>query len=343
LGLYYWGGRYEERPRMAHDYTPEDHRDVTAATAGPCKQFRDACHDKWKSTQPQRAPKILYHYTKAEAFQQILNSRTLWASDIRYMNDASEVTYVSDILKSIIKDAMKSVHEDDERELLERIAKTFNVTDIVRVFALCFSELHDSIPQWIAYAGRCGGFAMGMRIDPNGLQAKLADEIQPNRLVKVMYDNDKLVAFSKDLVAQVVKLYHDARDQVAEHLRTFIMADFCKAWTEGFSHLLLSFKQPGFEHEKEWRLVYHVSRFDQGAQYHLGYHVGTMGLIPHLPVKLIHTGPGFYHNRFPLVEVVQGPTAERKLAGEALMGFLYVLGYEPPAVTVKASEMPLRF
>src|SRR5262249_23419052 len=93
---------------------------------------------------------------------------------------------------------------------------TFNVTDMARVFALCFSALRDSIPQWIAYAGRRGGFAMGMRIDPTGLQAKLADEIQPNRLVKVVYDNDKLVALSKDLITQVVKLYRDARDQVAE-------------------------------------------------------------------------------------------------------------------------------
>ena len=326
---------------MAQDYTPEDRRTIDAVTDGPCKQFRDACYDKWKGTQPQREPKIVYHYTKAEAFRQILNSGTLWASDIRYMNDASEVTYVSDILKSIIKDAMKSVHEDDEREFLERIANGFNVTDMVRVFALCFSELHDSIPQWIAYAGRRGGFAMGMHIDPNRLQAKLEDEIQPNRLVKVVYDNDKLVAFSKDLIAQVVKLYHDARDQVAEHLRTFIMARFCAAWMDGFSQLLLSFKQPGFKHEQEWRLVYYIRRFDEGAQYHVGYHVGTMGLIPHLSLKLIHTHPGLHYNRFPLVEVVQGPTAERELAGEALMDFLRHLGYE--MVKVRASEMPLRF
>src|SRR2546430_1194487 len=114
---------------MAHDYTQEEFRTVDAATVDPCKQIQDACRDKWKSTRPQRAPKILYHYTYAEAFQKILSSGTVWASDIRYMNDASEVTYVSDILKSVIKDVMKSVHEDEERELLERIAKTFNVTE----------------------------------------------------------------------------------------------------------------------------------------------------------------------------------------------------------------------
>jgi hypothetical protein len=282
---------------MAHDYTREEHLTVQAATADPCQKIRDACHDKWKSTQPQIAPRILYHYTNAEALQKILKSGTFWASDIRYMNDASEVTHVADILKSVINEAMKSVHEDDERELLERIARTFNITDMgVRAFALCFSELDDSIPQWIAYAGRRGGFAIGMKIRPHLLQAKFADKIQPNRLVKVVYDDDKLVDFSKDLIAQVVKLYQGARVQVAEHLKTFMIGDFCRAASDGFSHLLFSFKQPGFEHEKEWRLLYQLNRWEEDAQsqyQQLQYHVGAMGLIPHLPLKLTNA-TGFY-------------------------------------------------
>jgi hypothetical protein len=125
---------------MALDYTQEELRTVNARLANPCKELLDACRDKWKSTQPQTIPDILYHYTKAVIFQEILNSRTIWASDIRYMNDASEATYVSDILKSVIKEAKRSVHGDDECELLERISKTFDITEMLRVFALCFSE-----------------------------------------------------------------------------------------------------------------------------------------------------------------------------------------------------------
>jgi hypothetical protein len=324
----------------------EEMSSIGAATAGPCNDIRTACNDKWKSTQPIRAPKILYHYTKPEAFQKILESGTVWASDIRYMNDASEVTHVADILKSIIKEAVKSVHEDDERELLERIAKTFNVTDMVRVFACCFSELGDSIPQWIAYAGRRGGFAMGLGLRPHILQSQYATKdgtvaVVSGQLVKVVYDDDKLVTFSKDLIAHVVKLYRDARVQVAEHLRTFIMARFCQAWQDGFSPLLLSFKQPGFQHEQEWRLVYYLSRFERSDEAPQ-YHVGTMGLTPHLPLKLIKTH-GFHSGHFPLLEVVVGPTAERELALEASKFFLAELGYSSALISVKASKMPLRF
>ena|ERR1700730_12932541 len=324
---------------MAHDYTQEESRAVEAATVGPCKQIQDACRDKWKGTQPQRAPKILYHYTKAATFQEILNSGTIWASDIRYMNDASEVTYVSDILKSVIKEAKRSVHGDHECKLLERIS-TFDITEMFRVFALCFSELHDSIPQWIAYAGRRGGFAIGMKLDPRLLQVEHEEGgAQTGYLVKVVYDDDKLRAVSQDLIAQLVELYRHARDQVAEHLRIFVMARFSQAWQSGFSDLMLSFKQPGFEHEKEWRLVCPVLKWEEkGTQ----YHVGVMGLIPHLPLKLTHT-VGVSSGRFPVAEVIQGPTAERELALEALRRFLDGLGYMSPLVPVRASKMPLRF
>jgi hypothetical protein len=220
---------------MDQDYTSEQ-RTVVAAIAD---RFRDAC---WKRTQPPTAPKTLYHYTTAQAFREILNSGTVWASDIRYMNDASEVTYASDILKTAIKDAMTSVHHDDERELLDRIAKTFNLTEMVRVFALCFSEFHDSIPQWTMYAGRRGGFAMGMQLDPFLLQVEHAIEgrrIEPGHLVKVVYDTDALRALSIDLVALVVTLYRQARDQFPEGVRNHIQGEFGTAARDGFSNLLL--------------------------------------------------------------------------------------------------------
>jgi hypothetical protein len=322
---------------MAQDSTPEEIRTVSAAIAGPSKEFRDACYEKWKRTQPPTAPDILYHYTNSQAFREILNSGTVWASDIRYMNDASEVRYVSDVLKSAIKEAKRFVHGDDECELLERISNTFDITEMLRVFALCFSELHDSIPQWIAYAGRRGGFAIGLKLDPHLLQVEHEEGgAQTGYLVKVVYDDYKLRDVSEDLIAQLLELYRHAREPVAEHLRNFVMASFCQAWRAGFSNLLFSFKHPGFEYEQEWRLVYYLEQFGRGTQ----YHVGTMGLVPHLALRLTHTA-GIYLNRLPLAEVVQGPTAEPALALEALKGFLRDVNHV--MTEAKRSEMPLRF
>jgi hypothetical protein len=337
--------------------------------------FLDDCHQKWKNrTQPQTVPKILYHYTTAHVFREILaTGGTFWASDIRYMNDASEVTYASDILKSVIKDGMEAVHESDERELLERIAKTFDVTETLNIFALCFSEDDDSLPQWIAYAGRRGGFAMGIRFGPF-IRAQHAAKDKPEldqELVKIAYDTDTLRSLSTDFIHGVMTLYRCARDQVEERLRTLVMADLCQASRRAFFYLLLSFKHPVFKHEQEWRLVFPVYRWEKGGA---EFRVGATGLVPYLPIQLTETAyippPAEVLQGLPaearallerhaevlqglpaearawlerpcppLAEVVQGPTAERALARDALERFLRGLGHD---AKTRLSEAPLR-
>jgi len=37
-------------------------------------------------------PELLYHYTDSAGLQGILESRTLWATDIRYLNDETEAS-----------------------------------------------------------------------------------------------------------------------------------------------------------------------------------------------------------------------------------------------------------
>ena len=51
---------------------------------------------------------FLYHYTSLEALIGIVNHRTLWASNIKYLNDTSEQT----ILQNLVRD-----------QILELIAK----------------------------------------------------------------------------------------------------------------------------------------------------------------------------------------------------------------------------
>jgi hypothetical protein len=122
--------------------------DIDALMAGPCEQFLRDCHKKWKDrTQPQAVPKILYHYTTAQVFREILTTGVFWASDIRYMNDTLEVTHASDVLKSVIKDALNAVHGSVERELLERIARTFDFTEMSNISALCSAKFTTASPN----------------------------------------------------------------------------------------------------------------------------------------------------------------------------------------------------
>lgn len=48
-------------------------------------------------------PPVLYHYTNTGGLEGILESGKLWATDYRYLNDASEVTYAHSLLVEAIE------------------------------------------------------------------------------------------------------------------------------------------------------------------------------------------------------------------------------------------------
>lgn len=46
---------------------------------------------------------LVYHYTSPTGLKNILNTKELWASDFLFLNDESEILYLYEILKSVIK------------------------------------------------------------------------------------------------------------------------------------------------------------------------------------------------------------------------------------------------
>ena len=41
----------------------------------------------------EQVPHVLYHYTSADGLIGILSSKSIWLTDLRYMNDLSELQY----------------------------------------------------------------------------------------------------------------------------------------------------------------------------------------------------------------------------------------------------------
>ena len=52
----------------------------------------------------------LYHYTNLKGLLGIVESRVLWASDIRYMNDASELKHTVDLIRIEIRQRIAKGH-----------------------------------------------------------------------------------------------------------------------------------------------------------------------------------------------------------------------------------------
>ncbi len=48
-------------------------------------------------------PSILYHYTTQKGLLGIIQSKTIWATDILYLNDTMELKYAVDLTLDMIK------------------------------------------------------------------------------------------------------------------------------------------------------------------------------------------------------------------------------------------------
>jgi hypothetical protein len=280
-------------------YTREEIAEVHRNIAGALGDFRATCQKAWMETQARRPPRTLYHYTSAQVFRSIIENGTVWASDVRYMNDSSEVAYAASFFKQAISEAAHSLEDDDEQELLARIGRTFNLVEMARVFAFCCSEDPDSIPQWVAYGARRGGFALGLElggplavstVDRNSTTARVAS------LLKVEYDPGRHREVATAIVSLLLPMYRAACENLRKPLRTFVKAEICQATRDALFPILISFKQPGFRHEREWRVALALDRREASK-----FDVRPMGLVPYVPLKLTH-----FAGVLPLRELIQG-------------------------------------
>lgn len=147
-------------------------------------------------------PDILFHYTNFGGLNGILQSRKLWATDIRYLNDAHELSYgvseMADILRQLAESMPELVGDElvkygtldaPGEEILDHgdpgalgpahravYAASQTLAALVdsskpqfpmnwkmsNGYVTCFTEKPDSLGQWRGYAGG-DGFALGFK------------------------------------------------------------------------------------------------------------------------------------------------------------------------------------
>jgi hypothetical protein len=122
-------------------------------------------------------PESLFHYTDTAGLLGILQEEPkLWASDVRFMNDAQELIYAMAAVVEGIKTMSSPTLRGDHwaHELGDRAVETFEkykgfVLDEVAagnlgVYVVCFCESGNLLSQWRGY-GKNDGYAIEFRSD----------------------------------------------------------------------------------------------------------------------------------------------------------------------------------
>lgn len=256
---------------------------------------------------PRGVPQYLHHYVPSfEVLRSIIDTQTLWATEVHGVNDDREFDHGLPIVLS----ALDNVRTPDLREHVEIISGGLRERFLHEMFVSCLSTSREIESQWTDYADSQRGFAITFdnvvisALDaPNGL-----------RVLPVEYDE----AIQNERARRVVALAEADLTAVTDAPRSLahawaVQSRFTLLAAELF-FLCACFKAPKWRREQEWRIVYSRHPDDVGAlPVRLSMSRGRE--LRHVDIDL--TSRSFQHDAPTFEAVCAGPRTPRTEAERA--------------------------
>ncbi|WP_426803418.1 DUF2971 domain-containing protein [Xanthomonas campestris] len=212
----------------------------------------------------------LYHYTDAQAVQSILVNRKLWLTDLRFMNDSTELSHGVEILKKAMEHQPHGLfyNWDYAEKAMSYLSNSLDEYEDASwtedpVFAMSFSRKDDLLSQWRGY----GNYAVAFdseRLKESGL--KLRDCI---------YD-------SKSKADQASQQLTNAGTSISRSMAEINGCMSVESIDKQIEliELAATFKDAGFEEESEVRMI---ARPDQ---HNIRYRSRNGMLIPYVELEI---------------------------------------------------------
>ena len=269
-------------------------------------------------------PETLYHYTTQVGLIGIINNSSIWATLIRYMNDAAEYQLGFDICGKSVQELAKLYQGKPETQMLDVMRTALWSKERMNVCVTSFSTHDDLLSQWRGYAGGAAGFCLGF--DTQMLRDAATANNPKFNLAECIYEADARQKAVDDLVRVFLRLKtYESDDQVDQDDQE----EFVR-FQSVFPRLAARIKHEAFREEAEWRLISE----DGVNSNRLQFRPGPSMLVPYASISL-------GANCEALTSITIGPTAHPKLAGEAVETLLMSKGIAH-RVVLRQSRAPYR-
>jgi len=281
----------------------------------------------------------LFHYTDYNGLAGIVSKDLLWATNAKFLNDASEVKYGFKIARQAVHERQQSAKNAYWKELL-RLAEQRYLSDpgseLSDAYVVCFCQHNNLLSQWRTYGADGGGYSMEFGF-PSPLPPGTRSDFRCRAifLERVAYEPAEQRRLLDELLDRVERAVVDVQGEnlpPGESPGGFsarILDAMLASW-------LYTVKHPAFSSEHEWRLVLLPSVTVSGYVEHcnLLFRPGTMGLIPHITVRR--------EPKLPLTSVTCGPNVNHEVAEHGVKMLLKKHGFEGVADKVTSSTIPVR-
>lgn len=269
-------------------------------------------------TQSRAFPKLLYHYTSAEALLGILQSRSLWATDIRFLNDTEEFTFARDLISSELTRRASRLRTERVRSNLAEQLKDLTAHAPPPAYVVSLSEQGNALSQWRAYAPR-DGVAIGFH--HRALGAVKAFALRRCTYLNEAHNASKQDRQALDLIvddiyasmqwAARLMIQREARKVSTDDMETIeALRDHADMIALRFVWSALSIKHAGFAEESEWRLISNMPELSLahplGPDSIVNFRRGAFGVTPYLLAAL----PESWRNvPLGIARIVVGPSS----------------------------------
>src|SRR4051812_4201029 len=98
--------------------------------------------------------RTLYHYTTQAGLLGILETKSIWASEIRFLNDATEFRTALDTVGAELRTRLNELDSAEGEARGEAIFREFTALEEASFFVLSLTEKGDDLSQWRAYGGK---------------------------------------------------------------------------------------------------------------------------------------------------------------------------------------------
>lgn len=264
------------------------------------------------------ASSVLYHYTTSSGLLGILNTKKIWATHARFLNDAQELDYGLTLIREIL-------HGYPAGDLISAAA-THLTESRPAYFLTCFCAVDDLLSQWRAYARSTTGTGYSLGFDTRFLPAE--------HLVEVEYDPTTQAVAVRSAIDEHLA---QAGEYPEDYLRFSLQAALLR--------LAIRFKHPTFREEREWRLVYCLEGEHSGFDYtswRAEFRASDRFIVPYIQVELPTRDSLSGKDPLYLKSIRVGPTANPEEARYALKWMMWSYDYSETETTLYSSDAPLR-
>lgn len=267
--------------------------------------------------------KVLYHYTKSNGINGIMNNKCFWATKNDFLNDPNEFSYVNKILREVC------AHYIEDTKKLDMFLRDVDDNGSgAEYFVLSFSCCRDSITMWAEF-GNANGYNIGF--DSNRIIKRISEANPVEYHGMVIYDSarqkQKIEGFMKVILSEYPD-FNEAIDQGFIDRSNPRYIEICNVFRNKLVVYSMFFKDEAFSQEQEYRFV-----FGRKPNTKVHFRVRDGYIIPYIEVPLST-------ERLPVNEIVVAPKNHIDLAKKGMEYMMKALDYNVP---VTLSDIKLRY